>query len=485
MRNDIIHVLVIEDEKYDVDRIVNTLKPYESRIQIKDVVKNGYDALKCIKTKGEYDVIILDYQISGGLYGEALIKKIKDLDPTLQILVITKMTINQTDPGFANKLLESGAYWYGTKYPGDIEDFIYQPTDFVLSIMNAYTLKQSELSQHKIQRRLDKNINAILSSSPLLGQSPAMQKLHTLIEKFAKPNANVFIIGDSGTGKELIATNIHYKSARRYEVFLTINCAAIPKDLIESELFGYEKGSFTGANENKPGLFEQAHGGTLFLDEVTELPPSAQAKLLRVLQEGEIAKIGRQKTYYVDVRIIAATNKNVDELLKKKELREDLYYRLNILQIKVPPLKERIGDVSILLKYFMDYYCEEMVIKSLKVSPKAMKMLDDYFWPGNVRQLKNVVQRMVILANNTEITEDLVDTCMEGTIAIQQEVPEFPNFSTQHILPLKEIDKVFRRKYIEFVRRHSRTDMESATKLGMAPSNFHRMCKELGIKNRQ
>ena len=133
----------------------------------------------------------------------------------------------------------------------------------------------------------------------------------------------------------------------------------------------------------------------------------------------------------------------------------------------------------------MDYYCEEMGVKPLKVTPKAMKMLEEYSWPGNVRQLKNVVQRMVILANDTEIMEDLVETCMEGTIAIQPEIPEFPNFSTQHILPLKEIDKVFRRKYIEFVRRHSRTDMESATKLGMAPSNFHRMCKELGIKNRQ
>ncbi|MBU0710472.1 sigma-54 dependent transcriptional regulator [bacterium] len=482
MQNDIIHLLVIEDEKYDVDRIVNTLKPYESKIQIKDVVKNGYDALNCIKTKGEYDVVILDYQISGGLYGEALIRKLKDLDPTLQILVITKMTINQTDPGFANKLLESGAYWYGTKYPGDIEDFIYQPTDFVLSIMNAYALKQSELAQHRIQRRLDKNINAILSSSPLLGQSSAIQKLQTLIEKFAKPNASVFIIGDSGTGKELIATNIHYKSARRYEVFLTINCAAIPKDLIESELFGYEKGSFTGANENKPGLFEQAHGGTLFLDEVTELPPSAQAKLLRVLQEGEIAKIGRQKTHYVDVRVIAASNKNIDELLKKKELREDLYYRLNILQIKVPPLKERIGDVPILVKYFIDYYRGKMGVQPLTVSLKALKILEDYSWPGNVRQLKNVVQRMAILANHTEITKDLVESCMEGTISIQPEIPEFPDFSAQHILTLKEMDKLFRCKYIEFVRRHSRTDMESATKLGMAPSNFHRMCKELGIK---
>lgn len=482
MQDEIIHLLVIEDEKYDVDRIINTLKPNSARIQVKDVVKNGYDAIELITANGNYDVVIMDYQISGGLYGEALIRKIKAVDPTLPILVITKMTINQADLGFANKLLESGAYWYGTKYPGDIEEFIYQPTDFVLSIMNAYTLKQSEMSQNRIQRRLEKKINAILAQSPLLGESSEMQKLKMLIEKYARPNANVFIIGDSGTGKELIATNIHYKSERRYEAFITINCAAIPKDLIESELFGYERGAFTGAVENKPGLFEQANGGTLFLDEITELSSSAQAKLLRVLQDGEIDKIGRQKKYNVNVRVIAATNRRPDELLKNNILREDLFYRLNILQIQVPSLKERLGDIPLLVQHFIDYYCREMGQAPLSILPDAMRVLENYTWPGNVRQLKNVVQRMVILAGESGITKELVDTSMGGVVAMTPSDFTSPELSLKNARPLKEMEKEFRCRYVRFIQEHTRTDTEAAQLLGMAPSNFHRLCRELGFK---
>ncbi len=482
MHDDLINVLIIEDETYDVDRIKKTLRPYEAKIKIQDVVKNGYDALESIKSGKHFDVIIMDYQISGGLYGEALIKKIKSLDPTLQILVITKMTINQTDLSFANKLLASGAYWYGTKYPGDIEEFIYQPTDFVLSIMNAYALKQAEISQHIIRRRLDKKIKAILGQTPLLGQSPEMQKLNVLIEKYSKPNANVLIVGESGTGKELIAMNIHYLSDRKYEAFITVNCAAIPKDLIESELFGYEKGAFTGADADKPGLFEQANGGTLFLDEITELPQSAQAKLLRVLQEGEIDKIGRKKKYSVDVRVLAATNRNVDDLLDKNILREDLFYRLNILQIKVPSLSTRKGDIALLTNHFIQLYCQEMGLEPLILSPEALKVLENYSWPGNVRQLKNVTQRIVILTNENEISAELVKTCMGEIISLPSASSQPPEFSFNKILPFKEMDRLFRRKYIEFILRQSKTDTEAAEKLGMAPSNFYRSCKELGIK---
>jgi len=482
MHDELIKILIIEDEKYDVDRIKNTLRPYEGKITILDVVKNGYDALDSIKSGNEFDVIIMDYQIAGGLYGEALIKKIKQLDPTLQILVITKMTINQTDLSFANKLLASGAYWYGTKYPGDIEEFIYQPTDFVLSIMNAYALKQAEMSQQTIRRRLDKKIKSILGQTPLLGQSSEMQKLNVLIEKYSGPNANVLIVGESGTGKELIAMNIHYLSNRKYEAFVTVNCAAIPKDLIESELFGYEKGAFTGADKDKPGLFEQANGGTLFLDEITELPSSAQAKLLRVLQEGEIDKIGRKKKYNVDVRVLAATNRNVDDLLEKNFLREDLFYRLNILQIKVPTLSARIGDIELLANHFINVYCQELGLSPLSLEPEALKILKNYAWPGNVRQLKNVAQRIVILTNESNISADLVKTCMGENINLNATSKQFPEFSFNRILPLKEMDRLFRRKYIEFILRQCQTDTEAAEKLGMAPSNFYRSCKELGIK---
>jgi len=482
MTNNIIKILLIEDEKYDVDRIKRTLQPFESRIQIAGVVKNGYDALDIIKAGHNFDVVIMDYQISGGLYGEALIKKIRGLDPTIQILVITKMTINQTDLSFANKLLDSGAYWYGTKYPGDIEEFIYQPTDFVLSIMNAYTLKQSEISQQIIRGRLDQKIDAILEQVPMLGSSPAMQNLKLLIEKYSKPNANVLIMGESGTGKELTAMNIHYQSPRKYEAFIPVNCAAIPKELIESELFGYEKGAFTGADKDKPGLFEQANGGTLFLDEITELPPSAQAKLLRVLQEGEIDKIGRKKKYKVNVRVLAATNQNIDDLLKNKILREDLFYRLNILQIKVPPLRDRREDISVLVRYFINYHSKEMGINSLTISDSALNALENYSWPGNVRQLRNVVQRTVILSNESEITESLVRSCIgEGNGSITG-CNENQDFNFRQILPLKEMDQIFKRKYIEFILSQSKNDTDAAKRLGMAPSNFYRTCKELGIK---
>jgi transcriptional regulator with PAS, ATPase and Fis domain len=243
------------------------------------------------------------------------------------------------------------------------------------------------------------------------------------------------IIGDSGTGKELIATNIHYKSERRYEAFITINCAAIPKDLIESELFGYERGAFTGAVENKPGLFEQANGGTLFLDEITELSSPAQAKLFKGFTDGEIDKIGRQKKYNVYVRVIAATNRRPDELLKNNILREDLFYRLNILQIQVPSLKERLGDIPLLVQHFIDYYCREMGRAPLSILPDAMRVLENYAWPGNVRQLKNIVQRMVILAGESGITKELVDTSMGGVVAMT------PSAFTSPDLSLKKPDR--------------------------------------------
>jgi len=482
MNAETIKILLIEDEKYDVDRVKNTLQPYQDRIKITDVVKNGYDALDRLQAGSCFDVIIMDYQISGGLYGETLIRRIKAIDPTLQILVITKMTINQTDLNFANKLLESGAFWYGTKYPGDIEEFIYQPTDFVLSIMNAYALKKAKASNLSIQKRLDTKIKNILDQTPLIGESKSMQSLKTLIAKYAKPNANVLIIGESGTGKELVAKNIHYRSERKYEPFISVNCAAIPKDLIESELFGYEKGAFTGADKNKDGLFEQAHNGTLFLDEVTELPLSAQAKLLRVLQEGEIDKIGRKKKHAVNVRVLAATNRKPKDLLQKKILREDLFYRLNILQIKVPPLIDRNGDIPLLIEHFIHHFSKEMGVSALPITPEAVTRLEQYDWPGNVRQLKNVAQRLTILATGKTICKEDVHSCLENIEQLPVSDQRFPVFSFQRILPFHDMEDLFRREYIQYVLNHSETDSEAAQKMGMAPSNFYRTCKLLGLK---
>jgi len=481
MEHDQIKVLLIEDEEFDVRRIKNTISPHRERIVIQDIVSTGEDALQILEKKDPYDVAILDYQISGGLYGERLITRIKKIDPSIQIIVITKMTINQTDLHFANQLIDSGAYWFGTKYPSDIEDFIYQPTDFILTILNAAEKKRLEKARIKSQKRLDKKIDRILQERPMLGESDSILKVKERINRYAATHANVLIIGESGTGKELIARNIHYLSTRKYENFVTVNCAAIPDELIESELFGFMKGAFTGAKEDKAGLFEQANKGTIFLDEISELPYQAQAKLLRVLETGEMDKIGRKKSHNVDVRVIAATNKNLKERMKKHLFREDLYYRLNILNIQAPALKERKEDIRILVNYFVGHHCRDLSITLPSITDEAWSLLDQFHWPGNVRQLKNVTQRLVILANEA-ITREVVELAMDIQAQDSASGLANPVFSTENIKPLKDVEQNFRKQYFQFVRQHSRTDTEAAGKLGLAPPNFHRMCKELGLK---
>jgi len=383
-----IQLLVIEDEEFDVRRIKNTIQLSQETIEIRDIVSNGRDALALLKKHSKvYDVIVMDYQIAGGLMGEQLIEEIKKINQVIQILVMTKMTIQHTDFNFANKLLKAGAFWFCTKYPGDIEEYIYQPTDLILSIVNAYQKKKLELEHLKNNAKLNKNISEILEKKEIIGQSQSTLKLRNKIGKYAKTNANIIIYGQSGTGKELVATNIHYLSERKYENFITINCASLPAELIESELFGFEKGSFTGAKDKREGYFEQAHKGTIFLDEIGEFPLSAQAKLLRVLQEGEIDKIGRKKRHEVDVRVIAATNKNLMKMVEKGKFREDLYYRLNVLRLSIQPLKEHRDDILPLVDHFITEYAFKIRIIKPKIGDEAKQILFDHEWPGNVREV--------------------------------------------------------------------------------------------------
>jgi two-component system response regulator AtoC len=423
----------------------------------------------------------MDFHISGGVMGEALIQKIKEVDHSLQIIVITKMTINITDYDFANKLIKAGAFWYCTKYPGDIEDFIYQPTDFVMGIFNAYEKCLLERERLKSNQKLIKNVEDILVQKKIVGESASIQGLKEEIKKFAKSNVNTLIKGASGTGKELVAYNIHYNSERKFENFVIINCGSLPNDLVESELFGYEKGAFTGADRKKLGLFETANHGTVFLDEITELPLPAQVKILRVIQDGEIEKIGRTEKIKVDVRIIAATNKDIEEEVKAKRFREDLYYRLNVLPIFVSDLKYRKEDIPVLVDYFMTNISIDMVKDKPSVRDDAMKLLTDYDWPGNVRELRNVVQRL-LFTDEKIVTPSLVKFAL-GTNWKEKDnniIKEF--FTTSNLLPLREMEIYLRQKYFQFVRENSESDTEAAKKLGLAPSNYHRMAKELGLK---
>jgi two-component system, NtrC family, response regulator AtoC len=478
-----ISILLVEDEDFDVERVKNTINYFASRLSIDDVVSNGKAALEKIHTKpDQYDVIILDYQISGGLRGEELIREIKLIDPFIQIIVITKMTININDFTFANNLLKAGAFWYCTKYPGNIEEYIYQPTDFILSIFNAYEKKRLEKQKVKSDKRLMKNIEGILESKKIIGESKPMMQLKDSIEKYAKSDVNILITGNSGTGKELVAWNIHLKSKRRYENFVPINCGSIPHDLIESELFGYEKGSFTGANNSKSGLFEVGNHGTIFLDEVAELSPPAQVKLLRVIQEGEIEKIGRTESLSVNVRIIAATNKNLSAEVSAGKFREDLYYRLNVVPLDVPPLRVRDKDIIILFNYFLDYFSVDLEVPRPSVDPKAEEILLHYKWPGNVRELRNVVQRLVLNSNERITAKDLSNPMILRNTMSPGDVTNFEANFNGEVIAYKEMEKIFRRNYFKYVRSISSSDSNAAEKLGLAPSNFYRMCKELGIK---
>ena len=485
MRSDkIINILLIEDEEFDVRRIRKTLQPFDSRIRIQDVVSNGRMAVELIEqNRKRYDVVILDFQIAGGLMGESLIRRIKQIDSTLQIIVVTKMTINMTDYDFANKLLEAGATWYCTKYPGDIDDYIYQPTDFILSIFNAFEKKNLEEEKLSSNKKLEKNIEDILTQKQIIGESKAMQTLQEQIRQCAETETNILIRGSSGTGKELVACNIHYTGKRKFENFLPINCGSLPDNLIESELFGFERGSFTGANSKKLGLFEIANKGTVFLDEITEVPLSAQSTLLRVIQEGEIDKIGRTKKVKVNIRIIAATNKNLEQEVREKRFREDLYYRLNVVSIIVPPLTHRREDIPLLINHFIEQFSKDMNQDIPTITDRAMNILIQYDWPGNVRELQNVVQRLLFIGES-KLDEQHAQMALgiQADFNSYQIVQHSRLWDQNNIISWREVEKKVRRQYFQYVRKHTTSDAEAARKLDLAPPNYHRMCKELGLK---
>lgn len=482
---ELIKVLLIEDEDFDMRRVENTIKPFADKIKIIDVVSDGKNAVDLIeRNKKAYDIIIMDFQIAGGLRGEQLIKKIKELDSTLQIIVITKMTMNVADYDFAHKLIAAGAFWYCTKYPGDIEEYIYQPTDFIMAIFNAFERRKLLREKMRSTQKFDKTVEGILELKKIVGVSEQVISLKEQITRFANSNVPVLISGLSGTGKELVAYNLHYTSPRKFENFVPINCGGIPDQLIESELFGYEKGAFTGAEKNKKGLFEIAHMGTIFLDEVSELPLSAQVKLLRVLQDGQVEKLGRTESVKVDVRVISASNKKLEDEVKKGNFREDLYYRLNVVAINVPALKERRADINYFVNYFINQFAVDMGKEVPAITEEAMKLLLEYDWPGNIRELKNLVQRLLFY-DEKEIGAQLIEN------ALGRKITELDNFfgtegisfkSPDGINTLKQMEKIFREKYFKYIRQQSDSDADAAKKLGLAPPNYYRMCKELGLK---
>jgi two-component system response regulator AtoC len=386
-------ILLIEDEKI-------------MRVTLEDALKGaGYDvmsfetgtaALNALR-EDSFDVAVTDFRLPD-MDGFEIVKEIAGTKDAAVIVMTAYGTIKD-----AVEAMKLGAFDYITK-PFSLDEFL-------LLIQRALEMKR--LREENI--RLRKDLNKCYCGPNIVGESAEMKKVFSLIEKVSASDSTVLILGESGTGKELIATTIHYQSKRKDKPLIKVNCAALPEGLIESELFGHEKGAFTGALKRKPGRFELANEGTIFLDEVGDLPPSTQSKILRVIQERQFERIGGTVTLSIDVRIIAATNRNLEEEVKSGRFREDLYYRLNVIPIILPPLKERKEDIPGLIEFFMDRY-RRRLSKNVRFSRGAVETLLTYDYPGNVRELENIIERCVTLSVNEVIdTDELPSFIMSGS----------------------------------------------------------------------
>ena len=344
------------------------------------LASDGNAALERLQAGG-VDLVLTDLKMPG-LSGIELLRAVKAIAADVDVILLTAFgTVEE-----AVKAMKEGAYDFLTKP--------FQRAQLLRLIRQALERRVLIQQNRALQQRLDD----LLAQGAVVGSSPAFRRMMTLVEQVADSSATVLIQGESGTGKELVASTIHARSARSRGPFIAVNCAALPETLLESELFGYEKGAFTGAAGRKEGRFELADGGTLFLDEVSDLSPVTQPKILRVLQEGEFERLGGTKSLRVDVRIVAATNQELAQMVREKRFREDLYYRLNVITLTVPPLRERREDIHVLAQHFLRVYSAKNNRRLEGFTDDAIRRLEAYAWPGNVRELENVIERGVVLA---------------------------------------------------------------------------------------
>ena len=375
-------ILVIDDDRDLLSSVVDTLRTRDHDVK---AAQGGEDGLKEIE-ENDYDLVLTDLMMPK-VDGMDILNQVVAVSPKTKCIILTG---HGTIKGSV-EAMKKGAFDYITKPMSSGE--------LILTVDKALKFKHLEDENLRLKRELRKKYR----ESSLIGTSDAMKQVYDLIDKVADTDCTVLITGGSGTGKELIARAIHYDSYRREKPLVTINCGAIPQELLESELFGHEKGAFTGAHKRRIGRFEMADGGTVFLDEVGEMSPALQVKLLRVLQEQSFERVGGTMTIRVDVRIIAATNKNLSQAIKNEKFREDLYYRLNVIPIKVPPLKQRREDIPLLVSFFLNRFQKGKGKKPLTFSPEALDAMLEYDWPGNVRELENLIKRMIILCDEEQI----------------------------------------------------------------------------------
>ncbi len=396
-------ILIVDDEdgmRRLLSRVL-TREGYDT-----SAVGSGAEALRLVSSE-RFDLVVTDIKMPE-MDGLQLLAELKEYVPSLPIIVITAYGTIEN----AVQALRSGAYDYIAKP--------FENDEIKLTVAKAFE-RERLLAEN---RYLHAELEGRYDFSGIIGGSLAMQQVYEMSSSVAVSNANVLITGESGTGKELLARSIHYSSLRKEKPFVVLNCAAISEGVLESELFGHEKGAFSGALDTRKGRFERADQGTLFIDEVAEMSMAAQVKLLRVIQEHEFERVGGNKTISVDVRIVAATNKKLEDQVKDGKFREDLYYRLNVVNINVPPLRSRREDVEPLSRFFLEKYTAETGKKISDLSPRALSCLLAHDWPGNVRELQNAIERAVVLSKGSVLTPRDFPQGMQGDDQICLQVPE-------------------------------------------------------------
>jgi DNA-binding NtrC family response regulator len=451
-------ILVIDDEKSILD-LLSVVFEKEGYM-----VKTSLSATRAVELMGneDFDMIISDIKMPK-MSGMELLRYVRKNRPDIPIVMITAYgTIKQ-----AVEALKAGAMDYIVK-PFDVEE---------LKIIVTQGLEKKRLKEENLF--LKKELKEKYDFENMIGKSKVMQEIYNLIEKVAGTDSTVLVTGESGTGKEIAARAIHYLSTRRERAFVSINCGALPENLLESELFGHVKGSFTGAVANKKGMFEVAEKGTLFLDEVGEMSPWTQVKLLRALQDKRIRRVGGTEEIPVDVRIIAASNQDLKRSIKEGQFREDLFYRLNVISFEMPPLRNRKEDIPLLVTHFLEKYCNGMGRQMKRIAPEVISVLESYTWPGNVRELENAIERVVAIEERGTITKGSLPKEMLQLNSKQESTPVLqPGFDLNVVMD--EISSGYVKQALQFSRGNLK---EAANVLGINYRSLRYLVEKHGLKS--
>jgi two-component system, NtrC family, nitrogen regulation response regulator NtrX len=449
-------ILVVDDEQGIREVLQDVLADEGHRVV---PAEDGFKALEVLE-EGVVDLVILDVWLPN-MGGIDVLKRIRDNWPEIEVVVIS----GHANINMAVQAVKIGAF-----------DFLEKP----LSLEKTITVVENALKMEELKRENRTLKQGILFEDEMIGSGEGMSKVRELIDQSADSEARILILGENGTGKELVARQIHRRSRRAQASFVEVNCASIPESLIESELFGHEKGAFTDAHARRKGKFELANGGTLFLDEIADMSLSTQAKVLRVLQEMKFERIGGEKSINVDVRVIAATNKNIQEEIRSGRFREDLYFRINVIPMFVPPLRERIEDLPALIDYFMANFrrggSEE---PPRRFSEGALQLLRTYSWPGNIRELKNFIERINIMTEESITSEDSVRRFLTSRTDWEKE-EVLKGFES---MKLNEAKDEFEREFlVKKLDENEQNITRTSRALGITPSHLHNKIKKHGIE---